>query len=152
MADYPTMKYSHDISVSQDPYSDFYQQILQRDEEGKEKAPEVVKEEMDGTKASANADMTTFANLLALGQMENIAAGGHGSDPVTMGHKYGVPGLPLASNLNFKRRYDPVVNQVTNLIMKHGKKSVAQRVGSSVPTFLFCVQLLRRTTFYKIQC
>ncbi|KUJ22091.1 30S ribosomal protein-like protein S7 [Mollisia scopiformis] len=103
------------------------QEILERDEEGKEKAPEVIKEEIDGSKASANDNLTTFANLLALGQMENIAAGGHGSDPVTVGHKYGIPQLPLASNLNFKRRYDPVVNQVTNLIMRHGKKSVAQR-------------------------
>ncbi|KAE8450880.1 hypothetical protein EG329_005320 [Mollisiaceae sp. DMI_Dod_QoI] len=102
------------------------QEILKRDQEGKEKAPEVIKEEIDGTQTNANA-RTTFANLLALGQMQNIAAGGHGSDPVTVGHKYGLPDLPLPSNLNFKRRYDPVVNQVTNLIMKHGKKSVAQR-------------------------
>lgn len=76
--------------------------------------------------------------------MENIAAGGHGSDPVVMDHKYGIPELPLASNLNLKRRYDPVVNQVTNLIMRHGKKSVAQRVGSSVSIFHSAVDLLRR--------
>lgn len=109
-------------------------QILRRDQEGRDKAPEIIKDEINGTKANAS-DATTFANLLALGQMKNIARGGHGSDPVTVGHKYGLPELPLASNMHLKRRYDPVVNQVTNLIMKHGKKSVAQRVGSSVSTF-----------------
>jgi small subunit ribosomal protein S7 len=74
--------------------------------------------------------------------MENIAAGGHGTDPVnvdTMGHRYGLPELPLPPNANFKYRYDPVVAQVTNLLMKDGKLSVAQRVGSSVfAIFILC--------------
>jgi small subunit ribosomal protein S7 len=64
--------------------------------------------------------------------MENIAAGGHGTDPVSLGHKYGLPELPLSPTSNLKYRYDPVVSQVTNLLMKDGKLSVAQRVGSSV--------------------
>jgi small subunit ribosomal protein S7 len=115
----------------QEPKTDCDSQILERSEKGKDNAPEVIKEEFDGTKANAS-DSTTFANLLALGQIENIAAGGHGTDPVTVGHKYGLPELPLSSNSNFKYRYDPVVSQVTNLLMKDGKKSVAQRVGSSV--------------------
>jgi len=105
------------------------QDILKRDEEGRDKAPEIIKEEMDGNKADA-ADRTTFANLLSLGQMENIAAGGHGTDPVivdTVGHKYGLPELPLPANANLKYRYDPIVAQVTNLLMKDGKLSVAQR-------------------------
>ena len=104
-------------------------QILQRDEESKEKAPEVIKEEMSDRNA---ADTTTFENLLALGQMENIANGGTLEDPVDLGHKFGIPELPLPSSSNLKHRYDPVVSQVTNLLMKDGKKSVAQRVGSSV--------------------
>lgn len=75
----------------------------------------------------------TFENLLAMGQMENIANGGLASDPVaTIGHKYGLPELPLPPTSNLHYRYDPVVNQVTNLLMKHGKLSAAQRVGSSV--------------------
>jgi small subunit ribosomal protein S7 len=101
---------------------------------------------MDGNKADA-AKSTSFANLLSLGQMENIAAGGHGTDPVavdTVGQKYGLPELPLPKNANFKYRYDPIVDQVTNLLMKDGKLSVAQRVCSSVSLFLFCVTVLRR--------
>jgi len=105
----------------------------------------VIKDDINNKQANSD-DRTTFANLLALGQMENIAAGGHGSDPVTIGHKYGIPELPLASNLNLKRRYDPVVNQVTNLIMKHGKKSVAQRVRPSGFTFHFCGRIAAQKT------
>ncbi|KAF4635347.1 hypothetical protein G7Y89_g2751 [Cudoniella acicularis] len=104
------------------------QEILKRDQEGRDKAPEIIKEEIgeskDGTKL---ADQTTFENLLALGQMQNIAAGGHGTDPVTVGHRFGLPELPLPSNANLHYRYDPVVSQVTNLLMQHGKLSVAQR-------------------------
>lgn len=104
-------------------------QILQRDDESKEKAPEVIKEDIENSSA---AQSTSFANLLALGQIESIAAGGNASDPVTPGHRFGIPDLPIPSDSNLKYRYDPVVSQVTNLLMKDGKKSVAQRVGSSV--------------------
>jgi small subunit ribosomal protein S7 len=101
---------------------------------------------MDGNKADA-AESTSFANLVSLGQMENIAAGGHGTDPVTVdtvGHKYGLPELPLPKNANFKYRYDPIVDQITNLLMKDGKLSVAQRVGSSAFLFSFCDAVLRK--------
>jgi len=95
----------------------------------------VIKEEIgkDTTKqaSTTNAEDTTFAHLLALGQMENIAAGGHGNDAVDIsivGHKFGLPTLPLPSQNHMKHRYDPLVEQVTNLLMKDGKKSAAQRV------------------------
>lgn len=43
------------------------------------------------------------------------------------GHKFPLPSLPLPPNSNHKYRYDPVVQQVTNLLMKDGKKATAQR-------------------------
>ncbi|EKD20490.1 putative 30S ribosomal protein S7 [Drepanopeziza brunnea f. sp. 'multigermtubi' MB_m1] len=104
------------------------QEILERDQEGREKAPQVIKKEMEDTaKAADAADTTSFANLLALGQLHNISNGGHASDPVDLGHKFGVPELPLPRDGNFKYRYDPVVSQVTTLLMRHGKLSAAQR-------------------------
>ena len=51
----------------------------------------------------------------------------------SQGHKFGIPELPLQSNANIKHRYDPVIHQVTNLLMRDGKLSVAQRVWLSVP-------------------
>jgi small subunit ribosomal protein S7 len=87
------------------------------------------------------SETTTFDNLLALGQMERIA---NREDPTVLGelgHKFGIPELPIPSNYNLKYRYDPVVSQVTNLLMRHGKKGVAQRVGSSVPLRFHAVLL-----------
>ncbi|KAF2276926.1 30S ribosomal protein-like protein S7 [Westerdykella ornata] len=43
------------------------------------------------------------------------------------GTKFGLPSLPLPQGSHVKHRYDPVVDQVTNLLMRHGEKSVAQR-------------------------
>jgi hypothetical protein len=47
------------------------------------------------------------------------------------GHKFPLPDvndLPRLSHL--KRRYDPVLDQLTKALMRHGKLSVAQKVGS----------------------
>ncbi|KAG9243878.1 30S ribosomal protein-like protein S7 [Calycina marina] len=103
------------------------QEILKRDGD-MDQAPEVIKKEEASEKSASNNENTTFAHLLAMGQMRNIAAGGHGADEVQLeGLIYELPELPIASDLNLKHRYDPVIEQVTNLIMQHGKKSVAQR-------------------------
>lgn len=52
------------------------------------------------------------------------------------GHIFGLPELPIPSTSHIKHRYDPIIEQVTNLLMQDGKKSKAQRVGQSVPLFL----------------
>ena len=104
---------------------------MERDEEGKDKAPEVIKEEINDKSAAG----TTFDNLLALGQLEGVAAGLPVSE-AGPGHKFGVPELPIPKHANLKYRYDPVVTQVTGLLMKDGKLSAAQRVGSSVSLWL----------------
>ena len=49
--------------------------------------------------------------------------------PAIPGLKYEMPSLPLPKDGHVKHRHDPVVDQVTNLLMRHGKKSVAERVG-----------------------
>jgi len=49
------------------------------------------------------------------------------------GHIFGLPELPIPSTSHIKHRYDPIVEQFTNLLMQDGKKSKAQRVGQSVP-------------------
>ncbi|TAQ89576.1 hypothetical protein B7494_g2102 [Chlorociboria aeruginascens] len=100
------------------------QEILKRDQEGKDKAPGVIKDDSSG---ASSAEGTSFANVLALGQIENIAAGREMDDPVALGHKFGLPDLPIPSTSHMKHREDPIITQVTNLLMKDGKKSVAQR-------------------------
>lgn len=49
----------------------------------------------------------------------------------TAGLRYAPVTLPLSRQMHMKHRYDPVVEQVTKLIMKDGKLSIAQRVRSS---------------------
>jgi len=44
------------------------------------------------------------------------------------GVKFGLPTLPLPPGSNLKKRYEPIVDQVTKLLMRDGKLSVAQRV------------------------
>lgn len=109
---------------------------------------------MENTKAEA-LDSTNFANLYALGQMQNIAGGGHGTDDVDIvevGHKFGLPSLPLRPTANLHHRYDSVVDQVTNLLMKHGKLSVAQRVGSSVSQFHSVLLCFADRPHWRILC
>ncbi|TGO61736.1 hypothetical protein BCON_0025g00640 [Botryotinia convoluta] len=104
------------------------QEILKRDQKGKDKAPEVIKEDIKDTQsASALSQEISFANLMALGRLGHLENGANASDLTIDGHKFGLPELPIPSNNNLKYRYDPVVSQVTNMMMQHGKKSVAQR-------------------------
>lgn len=58
------------------------------------------------------------------------------SEPQPPGHIFGLPDLPLPSTAHIKYRYDPVIKQITNLLMQDGKLSVAQRVRASVPLLL----------------
>ncbi|KAH0544370.1 hypothetical protein FGG08_001511 [Glutinoglossum americanum] len=91
------------------------QEILRRDQEGLQKAPQVIREELNRT-AGENGRLP-FSTLEELGETEVTA----------LGHKHPLPELPLAGNSNLKHRYDPIVQLVTNLMMKDGKLSVAQR-------------------------
>ena len=44
------------------------------------------------------------------------------------GLKFAKPTMPYPDGFNHKRRYHPVLEQVTRLLMRHGKLAVAQRV------------------------
>lgn len=108
--------------------ADLLRQILKRDKDAQEKAPEVMQQEIKhpGPKGSRTYSTTTLQRQDVLMTTENV-------EVETQGHKFELQTLPLQSNANLKHRYDPVIQQVTNLLMKDGKLSVAQRVRSSVP-------------------
>lgn len=46
----------------------------------------------------------------------------------TAGHKFPLPEKPYPADFHQKRRYHPVLEQITRLLMYDGKLSVAQRV------------------------
>lgn len=75
--------------------------------------------------------VSSSINAEALGQLELVA---HGLDPFeegSPGHKFGLPTLPVPERMHMKHRYEPVVAQVTKLLMRDGKLSKAQRVSSA---------------------
>jgi small subunit ribosomal protein S7 len=96
---------------------------LKRDSESREKAPEVIKDDIK--KDSQPKGSRAYSTLRTVEQSSVI-------DDADPGFKFNLPTLPLPKGDIIKHRYDPLVEQVTNLMMKHGKKSVAQRVRSSV--------------------
>lgn len=68
----------------------------------------------------SSGDVITFTQTMASG-LEYPDAG--------FGHKFPLPDLGTISRSDhLKRRYDPIVDQVTKSIMRHGKLSVAQKV------------------------
>lgn len=107
---------------------------MKDDKAAQEKLPKVMKDQL---KANANSTpkgsrsystATTQAggsNGLDMGLVDLESANIAAEIP---GLKFEMPSLPLPKDGHVKRRYDPVVEQVTNLLMRHGKKSVAQSV------------------------
>lgn len=73
-------------------------------------------------------------NQIAISQLEMVAYGLNPFDRKVEGHKFGLPELPLPSNMHKNYRYDDIVAQVTRLLMKDGKLGQAQRVT----LFLYC--------------
>ncbi|OIW25049.1 ribosomal protein S7, partial [Coniochaeta ligniaria NRRL 30616] len=83
-----------------------------------------------------SAESESDLNQLALDQLQLASYGLDPFDPALVGHKYGLPELPIPSNMRAKHRYDPVVEQMTRLIMRDGKLSKAQRDMAMILNFL----------------
>ncbi|KAJ4984157.1 37S ribosomal protein S7, mitochondrial [Stagonosporopsis vannaccii] len=106
--------------------------IVKGDKEAQKNLPKVMQDALkQGAKTPAPkgsrsySTMTTRSNSgLDLGLVDLEAAS---KLPVTPGLKFEAPTLPLPQGNHVKHRYDPVVDQVTNLLMQHGKKGAAQR-------------------------
>lgn len=108
--------------------------MLKRDPEAQDKLPEVMKQGVKDTPASSQkrpystsarrmaieTELTTFETPMPM-SMRYPAAG--------FGHKFPLPdvkAIPRTDHL--RRRYDPVVDQVTKSLMRDGKLSQAQKV------------------------
>ncbi|KAL9005543.1 MAG: hypothetical protein Q9188_001704 [Gyalolechia gomerana] len=98
------------------------QEVLKRDEESKEKAPQILQEQVQSTspKGTRSYSTTPDRNQEAMVSFED-------SGVESSGHSFDLPALPLPANMHLKYRYAPIVKQVTNLLMRDGKLSVAQR-------------------------
>ncbi len=120
-------------------------EVLKRDEKAQEKVPEVMKEDSKSSALKGTRSYSTSARRWAETQAIETPESTEilNSQTISMldaksiesqppGQIFGLPALPLPSNSHLKHRYDPIVEQVTNLLMQDGKKSIAQRVRPSV--------------------
>jgi small subunit ribosomal protein S7 len=112
-------------------------QIVKGDKEAQEKLPKVMKDKLKanattpkGSRPYSTMATQTGSGGLDMGLVDVQSASTAASVP---GLKFEMPSLPLPKDGHVKHRYDPVVEQVTNLLMRHGKKSVAQSVRSITP-------------------
>jgi hypothetical protein len=113
-------------------------QIVKGDKAAQENLPKVMKDKL---KANANAapkgsrsysTMTTQTGTSGL-DMGLVDVQSASKVPLAPGLKFEMPSLPLPKDGHVKHRYDPVVEQVTNLLMRDGEKSVAQTVSFTSP-------------------
>ncbi|KAK4164556.1 ribosomal protein S7 domain-containing protein [Cladorrhinum sp. PSN259] len=81
-------------------------------------------------------DAAAEDNQIALSQLEMVAYGLNPFNREVEGHKFGLPELPLPSNMHKNYRYDDIVAQVTRLLMKDGKLGQAQRDMAMILNFL----------------
>ncbi|SMR48445.1 unnamed protein product [Zymoseptoria tritici ST99CH_1E4] len=128
------------------------QDILKEEKETRKNAPQVMKDEVKQGNNPAKPSTRAFSTL-ARRQVEvsqnseassldpsmlpsatqqaqyaaELDASSNLPETTHKGHKFPLPDLPLPQGAVKDYRYDPVVMQVTNLLMKDGKKAVAQR-------------------------
>jgi small subunit ribosomal protein S7 len=117
------------------------QEVVKGDKAAQENLPKVMKEEAAakaklasgkrsfGTSA-VRRDEYEYVPLSVQQQLADGAIINRGTTEIEAPSdlKFDPVVLPLAPEDTLRRRYDPVVEQFTGLIMQHGKKSVAQRV------------------------
>lgn len=134
-------------------------QLLEEDKEAQKNAPQVLKDSIKAGAQHPKPSQTRSFSTSARSRQEELSTSNESpfdeaivantnfgaselavpATPVTTtptGHKFGLPTLPLPSNAHKDYRYDPVVRQFTNLMMQHGKLSVAQRNMSTILTHL----------------
>jgi small subunit ribosomal protein S7 len=88
--------------------------------------------EVQGKAASPDTDADDAALSMigdVPGPLELDGKGVNVPEAPTIGHKFPLPALPLPSKMHVKHRYDPILVQLTRLLMKDGKLSKAQRVS-----------------------
>ncbi|KOS19837.1 37S ribosomal protein S7 [Escovopsis weberi] len=65
-----------------------------------------------------------------------VIAPADGAQLENLGHKFGLPTKPYPEGFNHKKRYHPVLEQITRLVMRDGKLSAAYRNMALVMNFL----------------
>jgi small subunit ribosomal protein S7 len=102
--------------------------VVKNDESAKENLPKVLKEDLNSTRPKGTRSFSTIARQHM--EMTSLEPQASSNIPIT-NDEAPAPGIPIPRDLMMKHRYDPLVEQMTNLIMRDGKKATAQRVRDS---------------------
>lgn len=118
------------------------QDIVKGDKKAEAKLPKVMQEQLKSNASKAPKGSRPYSTTttpigggsgaLDMGLMGLMGLTSPPAELAAPGLKFEMPVLPLPKDGHVKHRYDPVVEQVTNLLMRHGKKSIAQRVRHNV--------------------
>jgi small subunit ribosomal protein S7 len=110
-------------------------EVVQGDKAAQEKLPKVMQDALkakSSTSGSVPKGSRSYSTAMTSGSggEEDIGLVSFypgAAQPQVPGAKFGLPVLPIPKDAHLKHRYDPVVEQVTKLLMQHGELSVAQR-------------------------
>lgn len=127
-------------------------QILKRDKDAQKNMPKVMRDQVAGSGSSSSS--RSYSTSARLGQQQqdqnqsssttdpSIASvasmiynpqqpASAAMQPIPEGFKFEAPSMTLPRSENIKKRYDPLVEQFTKLLMRDGKLSHAQKVRTS---------------------
>ena len=80
--------------------------------------------------------------LLAASEASIPETSSTGQEIQNPGHKFALPQKPYPEGFNMRKRYHPVIEQITRILMRDGKLSVAQRVSYLVQLVMFEAPLI----------
>ncbi|KAI9664817.1 MAG: hypothetical protein M1821_006265 [Bathelium mastoideum] len=100
------------------------QEIVEDDKAAQEKLPKVVKEEIKSSNPKGSRPFSTSARRPAETLPSTTSVQ---QDPTVQDNESLLPNIRIPPELRLKQRYDPLIHQVTNLLMRDGKLGVAQR-------------------------
>ncbi|KMU77699.1 hypothetical protein CISG_01456 [Coccidioides immitis RMSCC 3703] len=125
------------------------EEILKRDKDALKNMPKVLRDEIAAKNNSGSRSFSTYTRQRqqdmqnsvvepsAAAVAEMIAAAGEIATLEKKGYKFDPPSTDLPRSENLKRRYEPLVDQFTKMLMKDGKLSLAQKVCSSSCVYHF---------------
>lgn len=103
-------------------------QYVKGDKDAQKHLPKVMKDSLKSSSSGPKGSRSFSTSAIRRQEQMALAKEPVSTEFNAEGVRFGVVPFPLAAENRLKTRYDPVVEQVTNLLMEHGKKSVAQRV------------------------
>ena len=109
---------------------------MERDEDAQKKAPKVIKQDIKSGNGQSRSFSTSARRPATDAQMvefQDTRAVGIDYPHAGLGYKFPLPDTSTWKPTDhMRKRYDPVLDQVTKSLMKDGKLSVAQKVA--IPT------------------